>query len=154
VAVLGGRTGENPQDFREELGVQVPPFALRAALRMSIRGVPRPIQVGELVGWSTVPNLLPLCLPVRALVGRAAAASRPRQRSEPASGRAVEREGRLPPEVIERRLQEDQRLGHRVEWERFEAVGELAELGDGGCAPRGDGRERLREGIVRHGVMV
>src|SRR5262249_50761610 len=39
-----------------------------------------------------------------------------------------EREGRLPAQVVERRLQEHQDLGGGIEWERLQRGGELAEL--------------------------
>ena len=68
-----------------------------------------------------------------------------------AHGRAFEREGRLPPEVVEHRLQEHEDLDDGGERDLFETVGKLAELGDGGGPTRGDGGER---GLVREGGLL
>ena len=46
-----------------------------------------------------------------------------RRRPLVAGGRALEREGGLAPEIVERRLEEDEDLGDGVERERLEAVG-------------------------------
>jgi hypothetical protein len=51
----------------------------------------------------------------------------------------------LPPEIVQHRLEEHQDLGDRIERERLERGGELAELRDGGGAAGGDGGERVGE---------
>jgi hypothetical protein len=48
------------------------------------------------------------------------------------AGRAFEREGRLPAQVGQRRLEEHQHLGDVGERELRETIGELAKFGDGG----------------------
>src|SRR4030095_3237061 len=52
------------------------------------------------------------------------------------------REGGLPWQVVQRRLEEHQDLGDGVERERLERGGERAELIDSGRAAGGDGGER------------
>ena len=45
---------------------------------------------------------------------------------EPSAGRAFERERRLSPQVVQRRLQQHQDLGDRIERELLQLAGELS----------------------------
>src|SRR5262249_32841614 len=60
MAVLGGRIGENLQDFREVLGVQVPLLALRNASRLGPLPpiVPLPRRRGTMLSPSSRPRAL------------------------------------------------------------------------------------------------
>jgi hypothetical protein len=56
---------------------------------------------------------------------------------------ALERQDRLPPEIVQRRLEEHQDLGDDVERKRREAIGKTAELGDGGSATSDSSRSAI-----------
>jgi len=57
MAVLGGRAGENPQDFREVLGVQVPPLRTRSYRRFLTPGSGHapPLICLVAAGWPLTP---------------------------------------------------------------------------------------------------